>query len=290
MYQDNGNKTFLFLRRDVPVPILLNAIGHALIGLMVKFGGFLERIDPLQYLNADGGEHIVSRYPVIVLGVKNSGQIARLRRELAPLVADGTVIYNDFARQMIGASAEEQMGSTTSAPYALAPPICSATRRSASRYSRRARRRKEDRMLATSPDVITSQFEEWARTYVNNAAETWRRGDAADAFHINRDSAWKRVLNEHLSMSPAAFFATEPEEPRYRAAFHAALSDAVIAQADTIAATGDDVNVNAYDVIMKTAVTRLIARADGFDDATIAALRVLRRRDSNGPFSLLGLP
>lgn len=116
MYHDNGNKTFLFLRRDVPVPILLNAIGHALIGFMAKFGGLLERIDPLQYLNANGGEHIVSRYPVIVLGVKNSGQIARLRRELAPLVADGTVIYNDFAREMIGASAEEQMAKTLATP------------------------------------------------------------------------------------------------------------------------------------------------------------------------------
>lgn len=143
-------------------------------------------------------------------------------------------------------------------------------------------------MLATSPEVITSQFEEWARAYVREAAAAWRSRGVAD-FHIHRDRAWERVLTERLSMSPAAFFATEPEEPRYRAAFHAALTDAVIAQADAIAATGD-VNVSAYDVIMKNALTRLIARADGFDDETITALRVLRRREANGSFSLLALP
>lgn len=143
-------------------------------------------------------------------------------------------------------------------------------------------------MLAASLEVNTSQFEEWARAYVRDAADAWRNLGTA-AFHINRDSAWQRVLNAHLSMSPAAFFTTEPEEPRYRAAFHAALTDALIAQAEAIAATGD-ASVNAYDNIMKNALTRLIARADGFDDATIAALRVLRRRDPNGAFSLLALP
>jgi hypothetical protein len=143
-------------------------------------------------------------------------------------------------------------------------------------------------MLAASLEVNTSQFEEWARAYVRDAADAWRNLGTA-AFHINRDSAWQRVLNTHLSMSPAAFFTTEPEEPRYRAAFHAALTDALIAQAEAIAATGD-ANVNAYDNIMKNALTRLIARADGFDDVTIAALRVLRRRDPNGPLSLLALP
>jgi len=116
MYLDNINKFFLVLRRDVPLPILLNAIGHAVIGLMAKLGNELERVDPLQYLNGDGGEHIVSRFPVIVLGVKNSGQIARLRRELASLVADGTVAYNDFAREMIGASADDQMAKTRATP------------------------------------------------------------------------------------------------------------------------------------------------------------------------------
>jgi len=143
-------------------------------------------------------------------------------------------------------------------------------------------------MLATSPEVITTHFEQWARAYVHDAVGAWRTLGAA-GFHINRDMAWERVLNERLSMSPAAFFATEPEEPRYRAAFHAALTDAVLAQAEAIAATGD-VNVDAYDVTMKNALTRLIARADGFDDTTITALRVLRRRDPNGAFSLLALP
>ncbi len=143
-------------------------------------------------------------------------------------------------------------------------------------------------MLAISVEVITSQFEEDARAYVRTAAEAWQKRGAG-AFRVDRDRAWERVVNERLSMSPAAFFATEPEEPRYRAAFHTSLTDAVIAQAEAIAATGD-VNVNAYDVIMKNALTRLITRADGFDDATIAAMRVLRRRDPNGPFSLLALP
>lgn len=143
-------------------------------------------------------------------------------------------------------------------------------------------------MLATSVEVITSQFEESARAYVGEAAAAWRNLGIAD-FHINRDLAWERVLNERLSISPAAFFATDAEEPRYRAAFHAALTDAVVAQADKFAAT-DDVNVNTYDNIMKNALTRLIARADGFDDVTIAALRVLRRRDPNDLFSLLALP
>lgn len=116
MYSDNFKKFFIFLRRDVPLPTLMNAIAHAIVGLAAQIGGGLERADPLRYLNANGGEHIVSRYPVIVLAVKNSGQIARLRRDLAPLVADGVVFYNDFAREMIGASAEEQIAKTLATP------------------------------------------------------------------------------------------------------------------------------------------------------------------------------
>ena len=143
-------------------------------------------------------------------------------------------------------------------------------------------------MLAISVEVITSQFEEDARAYVRTAAEAWQKRGAG-AFRVDRDHAWERVLNERLSMSSAAFFATEPEEPRYRAAFHAALTDAVLAQAGMIAASGDT-NADAYDVTMKNALTGLIARADGFDDTTIAALRILRRRDPNGAFSLLALP
>lgn len=143
-------------------------------------------------------------------------------------------------------------------------------------------------MLAASSEVTTNHFEAWARAYVRDATDAWQKRGSG-AFHINREIAWERVLNERVAMSPAAFFATEPEEPRYRAAFHAALTDAVLAQAEVIAASGD-ANVDAYDVTVKNALTGLIARADGFDNATIAALRMLRRRDPNGAFSLLGQP
>lgn len=116
MYIDNAMKFFLFLRRDIPLPTLMNSVAHAIVGLAAQIGGGLELAEPLKYLNGDGGEHVVSRYPVIVLSVKNSGQIARLRRDVASLVADGSVFYNDFAREMIGASADEQIAKTRATP------------------------------------------------------------------------------------------------------------------------------------------------------------------------------
>lgn len=143
-------------------------------------------------------------------------------------------------------------------------------------------------MLARDPEANARLFAEWAHAYVQEVAEAWRTSGRTE-FHIHRERAWQTVLRRHLAASPAAFFATEPQEPRYRAAFHAALTAAVVSQADSIAAAGDQDTTN-YDSVMKDALARLISKADGFDDATIAALRILRRRNPQGSFSLLGLP
>ncbi|HEX8410043.1 MAG TPA: DUF2000 family protein [Thermoanaerobaculia bacterium] len=111
MYQDNTKKFYVIVNRTAPMALAMNAYGHAMAGLMSRIGD-PSKIDPLEYENADGGTHTVSRFPVVVLSAKSSQQIARLRRDLEPLVAQQLAHYNDFAQQMIGASAEDQMAQT----------------------------------------------------------------------------------------------------------------------------------------------------------------------------------
>lgn len=115
MYKDNACKFVAVLNRNIPIPQLLNALGHMTAGLVSQRSG-TEAMCFLRYEDADGGIHpAISRWPFIVLAAKNSGQIRRLREELRRSVVEGLVIYNDFVETMIGVSAEDQLRQTKGA-------------------------------------------------------------------------------------------------------------------------------------------------------------------------------
>ena len=110
-YQDNENKFVVLVNSKVELGRQFNAIAHLCLGMKCRSDEVATApID--HYIGKDGSSHCeISRHPFIVLKAKNSNQIAKFRDEC---IAAG-LVYNDFVRQMIAGSAEEQLQQTMDA-------------------------------------------------------------------------------------------------------------------------------------------------------------------------------
>ncbi|HQZ63606.1 MAG TPA: DUF2000 family protein [Planctomycetaceae bacterium] len=109
-YVQNGKKFIAVANSKAKLPEILNAIGHAFIGLIGSSGvDEIKKMELLNYHFADGSlAAMLSTYPVIVLQSRNSGQLQRLRRD----ADEAGVLCFLFVRAMLGSSAEEQLAST----------------------------------------------------------------------------------------------------------------------------------------------------------------------------------
>lgn len=111
-YGDNENKIAVVVNRGVPVGRLANALAHCCVGLAERAGAELELLDyecPAGGADGmDGWTARISRWPVVVLAAKNSGQLARLARE----AREEELPFNCFTAAMIGADAATQMRQT----------------------------------------------------------------------------------------------------------------------------------------------------------------------------------
>ena len=107
-YADNEYKFVAVLNRKIPLPILLNALGHMAAGI----GATEQQRDAMRFLHyedANGGSHPnISKYPFIILAAKNGNQIRRFRQDVRGL----DLPYTDFTNTMLGTSAADQLQQT----------------------------------------------------------------------------------------------------------------------------------------------------------------------------------
>jgi hypothetical protein len=93
------------LNKKIPVPNLMNALGHMAAGLSVSYPNIPEmRFD--SYIDKDGGNHkSISDNPFIILSADNSNRIRTLRNALI----EKRIHFVDFMSTMtIGTYVEQQ--------------------------------------------------------------------------------------------------------------------------------------------------------------------------------------
>jgi hypothetical protein len=113
-YEDNQSKTLVVTNPKIEIPKLINAIGHATIGLASKASS----IESFQFLKYDfsptaewASASAISLFPYIVLEAKNNNQLKTLHRS----VSEAGILHNVFTESMLGTSATEQMQQTLTA-------------------------------------------------------------------------------------------------------------------------------------------------------------------------------
>lgn len=113
-YEQNEKKFVAVANPKASVPEILNAMGHAFIGLVgASEAQEIQQMRLLDYRFADGSMAAqLSTFPVIVLQARNNGHLQRLRRE-----ADAAGIRCFvFVRAMLGTSAQDQLAATAAQP------------------------------------------------------------------------------------------------------------------------------------------------------------------------------
>jgi hypothetical protein len=111
MYADNHQKFIAILNPKIPIPQLMNGLGHMTAGLMalandssqMNFQEYQFNSDRLTPAN-------ISLYPFIILKAKNSNQLKTLHES----VSDLGILHNVFTDSMLGASAIKQLEATKS--------------------------------------------------------------------------------------------------------------------------------------------------------------------------------
>lgn len=99
-YADNSYKTVLVLNTGFPVPALMNAMAHCVLGLMGVRGAGAWNL--LAYPSpAFAIDSSISEYPVVMLRAKKSEPLEKLAQRLKAL----GVSHNVFIDSMIGSSA-----------------------------------------------------------------------------------------------------------------------------------------------------------------------------------------
>lgn len=109
-YENNDQKFVAVINRKHSLPVVLNALAHAVFGISGK-GPLVGRL--LDYPNnATGFLACVDESPFIILEAKNSAQL----QMLATATMDkARLVYNVFTTSMIGRSADSQIASTRDA-------------------------------------------------------------------------------------------------------------------------------------------------------------------------------
>lgn len=108
------HKFVAVLNKKIPVPNLLNALGHMTAGLAGTYHNHSEmRFDT--YKDKDGGLHKnISDLPFIILQADNSNHIRKLRNDLLA----ATITFVDFTSTMTIGTYKEQQERTVNTPEA----------------------------------------------------------------------------------------------------------------------------------------------------------------------------
>jgi hypothetical protein len=109
-YENSHRKTVLILNTEFPIAILMNAVGHSILGLIAKTQ--ITEWNMLDYPStAFLIESQISEYPVVVLRAKKSTQLEKLIVQ----VNEAKIISNVFIDAMIGRNAVDQQQATREA-------------------------------------------------------------------------------------------------------------------------------------------------------------------------------
>mgnify|MGYP001559530893 CR=1 FL=1 len=106
------HKFVAVLNKKIPVPILMNALGHMASGLSASYTNIPEmRFD--SYFDLDGGNHkSISDNPFIILAADNSNKIRTLRNFLI----EKNIHFVDFTSTMTVGTYIEQLQRTKETP------------------------------------------------------------------------------------------------------------------------------------------------------------------------------
>lgn len=120
-YENNCCKTVLVVNTSFTAPLLMNAIGHSIIGLVSKTE--IDSFNMLDYPSPNFQTNsIISEFPVVILRAKKSSQLEKLLHQLN----DNGILCNVFLDTMIGRNALEQQQSTREAVPGKSNIICIA--------------------------------------------------------------------------------------------------------------------------------------------------------------------
>lgn len=106
------HKFVAVLNKKIPIPNLMNALGHMSAGLSVNYPNFPEmRFD--SYIDKDGGNHKnISDNPFIILSADNSNKIRTLRN----ILIEKGIYFVDFTSTMTVGTYVEQQQRTKETP------------------------------------------------------------------------------------------------------------------------------------------------------------------------------
>ena len=108
------HKFVAVLNKKIPVPNLMNALGHMAVGLSASYSNIPDmRFD--SYFDKDGGNHkSISDNPFIILAADNSNKIRALRNFLI----EKNIHFVDFTSTMTVGTYIEQQRTTKETPEA----------------------------------------------------------------------------------------------------------------------------------------------------------------------------
>jgi hypothetical protein len=110
MYSDNDKKLYIVVNRNLDSALLFNAACHISAGITRQIASPEFDHYPTQL---EGVAAHLSRYPVVILQAKNSGQLAKL---VSKAQEEG-VLCNFFTTTMLSHSAEQQIADTQNAAF-----------------------------------------------------------------------------------------------------------------------------------------------------------------------------
>ena len=98
-----STKFVAVLNKKIETGKIMNALAHMTVGLV----GSYQAIDMgvINYEDKDGGAHLASKFPYIILRADNSNQIRTLRKALI----EKTISFASFTSAMTVGSFEEQL-------------------------------------------------------------------------------------------------------------------------------------------------------------------------------------
>ena len=98
------------LNKKIETGRAINALGHMTIGLLSQLS--TEEAQAINYQDKDGGAHIGSKLPFIILKAKNSNKISTLRQQLI----EKNIPFASFNNCMIAKSWSEQVDISKNTP------------------------------------------------------------------------------------------------------------------------------------------------------------------------------
>jgi hypothetical protein len=120
-YANSTRKTVLVLNTEFPAPVLMNAIGHTVLGLIGSrdstHWNLLDYPSPSFSVSSS-----ISEYPVVVLRAKRSSALEKLVVQLN----EAGIAHNTFIDSMLGQTAGGQQQATQEAAPGLNRIVCVA--------------------------------------------------------------------------------------------------------------------------------------------------------------------